>query len=143
MKQSHPVYGYSKMSNLQYWGIGILQGIDEVKSNVMNWFDLMTDNYEEYFSFDSETKAESCRLNFWDGLNEQVYEKEFIEEIYEIMEDIESGKVKLIPFTKEMWDEIDALTEGVGARRRMGSINRSSKAIISYARSVLYSSQIN
>ncbi len=122
MKQSHPVYGSRKMSNLEYWWTGILQGLNGVKSNAMNWFDLMTDNYEEYFVFCSKSKADSCRLNFWDGLNEQVYEKELLEELYQFMEDVESGNVKLVPMrlTKEMWDAIDALVCDVGAEDNLG-----------------------
>ena len=108
MKQSHPVYGYSKMSNLEYWWIVIQQGLHEVKNNAMNWYDLMTNNYEEYFTFlGYESKAESCRLTFWDGLNEQVYEKEFLEEIYQAMDDVESGKVKLIHMGEDFWKELE------------------------------------
>lgn len=97
MKLSYPVYGSSRMSNLEYWRIGILQGWAEFRYTFATWYDLMTNNYEDYFSFNEDDESEVCRLTFWDGLNEQAYEKEFLEQLYQVSEDIRSGKVKVIP----------------------------------------------
>jgi hypothetical protein len=107
MKISHPVYGSSKMNNLQYWVMGIHQGIYQVRSNFVNWWDLMTNNYEEYFSFEDETEEETCRLSFWGELNEQVYGKEFLEELYQIMEGVESGRIEVFTMDENFWEEID------------------------------------
>jgi hypothetical protein len=74
-----------------------------------NWADLMGNNYQEYALLASDDPLEQCILYFWDSLEDEIYPKHFLEELMQMVEDVESGKEKLIPFTKEMSDEIDYL----------------------------------
>ena len=74
-----------------------------------NWADLMGNNYQEYALLASDDPLEQCILYFWDSLEDEIYPKHFLEELMQMVEDVESGKEKLIPFTKEMSDKIDDL----------------------------------
>jgi hypothetical protein len=38
-----------------------------------------------------------------------VYPKFFLEELMQMAEDVATGKVKTVPFTKDMFDELDDL----------------------------------
>jgi hypothetical protein len=38
-----------------------------------------------------------------------VYPKEFLESLMQMADDVETGKVKIVPFTKEMFDQLNDL----------------------------------
>ena len=67
--------------------------------NFQAWADLMTNNYSPY-KVNPDTNAEQeCYDWFWTSIQlDDTYSKEFIEKIYLMVEDIESGKVKTIPY---------------------------------------------
>jgi hypothetical protein len=69
----------------------------------------MGNNHQEYALLASDDPLEQCILYFWDSLEDEIYPKHFLEELMQMAEDVESGKEKLIPFTKEMSDKIDDL----------------------------------
>jgi len=72
-----------------------------------NWADYMTGNYDDYADSDIQDPEEECRDWFWALLGEDnVYPKDFLEYLYELVAQIERGQVKLIPF-----DELDTLLE--------------------------------
>ena len=53
---------------------------------------------------------EECYSWFWQSLGEDdTLPKDFLEHLYQMAEDIETGKVKTVPFTREMFNEIDDL----------------------------------
>jgi hypothetical protein len=53
---------------------------------------------------------EQCYVEFWFSLNDDdVYPKEFLESLMQMADDVETGKVKIVPFTKEMFDQLNDL----------------------------------
>ena len=66
--------------------------------NFKHWSDLMTNNYEAYANPYGESPERECYEWFWASINmDETYSKEFLEELYQRVEDIDSGKVKPIP----------------------------------------------
>ena len=79
-------------------------------ANFRMWSDLMTDNYENYAFLKDDDPFEECYDWFWTSINlDETYPKYFLEELMQMVDDIETGKVKPVPFTREMFDEIDDL----------------------------------
>jgi len=112
MIYSKPLLGTNKkkLSWIEYiWFSCIQQGWYNCWYAFKNWTDLMGNNYQEYALLVSDDPLEQCILYFWDSLEDEIYPKHFLEELMQMAEDVESGKEKLIPFTKEMSDEIDYL----------------------------------
>jgi len=59
------------------------------------WRDLMTSNYEGYALLKDDDPYEQCYEWFWTSINlDETYPKEFLEHLHQMVEDIESGKVK-------------------------------------------------
>ena len=55
----------------------------------------MTSNYEGYALMREDDPEEECKDWFWTSLNEDdTYSKEFLEYLQQMVDDIESGKVK-------------------------------------------------
>ena len=78
--------------------------------NFRMWADLMTGNYENYALLEGDDPYEECYSWFWTSINlDETYPKEFLEYLQQMVDDIESGKVETVPFTREMFDEIDNL----------------------------------
>jgi len=73
----------------------------------------MGDNYQEYALLVSDDPLEQCILYFWDSLEDEIYPKHFLESLLQIVDDIETGKEKLIPLDEDFFDRIKELTDGV------------------------------
>jgi len=59
------------------------------------WVDLMTSNYDGYTVLDYDDPYTECREWFWQTLGEDdVYPKAFLEHLMQMIDDIDSGKVK-------------------------------------------------
>ena len=79
------------------------------------WADLMGSNYENYaLPRTVEDPEEECKEWFWASLNEDdVYDKEFLEYLMQMVEDIETGKEKTYSMDEVMerlknnWGEED------------------------------------
>ena len=69
----------------------------------------MGNNYQDYALLKTDDPLEQCILYFWDSLEEDIYPKEFIESLMQMSEDVRTGKVETIPFTKDMFDKLDDL----------------------------------
>ena len=55
----------------------------------------MTSNYENYALMREDDPEEECKDWFWTSLNEDdTYSKEFLEYLQQMVDDIDSGKVK-------------------------------------------------
>jgi hypothetical protein len=113
---STPVRGTAKkkttMNWWEYWiGHCWMTGWQSIHGAFRIWCDLMTSNYENYALPKSvEDPEQECLEWFWATLGEdEVYPKEFLEYLLQMVDDIETGKEKLIPFTREMFDNIDDL----------------------------------
>ena len=62
----------------------------------------MTNNYEVYDNPYGESPERECYEWFWSSINmDDTYSKEFLEYLYQMIDDIESGKEKLIPIDKD------------------------------------------
>lgn len=73
----------------------------------------MTSNYEGYALLKEDDPEKECLDWFWVSINEDdTYPKEFLEELMQLAEDVETGKVETVPFTREMLDRIDDLIGG-------------------------------
>ena len=76
--------------------------------NFKIWADLMTDNYEAYANPYAESPEQECYEWFWASISmDDTYSKDFLESLYQMMDDIDSGKVKPIPITLEELVEED------------------------------------
>ena len=76
----------------------------------------MGDNYQEYALLVSDDPLEQCALYFWDSLEDDIYSKEFLESLMQMVDDVETGKVKTYPMDEVMerarkWS--DEILEGV------------------------------
>ena len=68
----------------------------------------MTDNFEGYALLKTDDPYKECYDWFWTVLGEdEVYPKFFLEELMQMANDVATGKVKTVPFTKDMFDDID------------------------------------
>ena len=78
--------------------------------NFRMWSDLMTGNYENYGLLKGDDPYQECYEWFWTSINlDETYPKEFLEYLMQMVDDIETGKVKTVPFTKEMFDDLEDL----------------------------------
>ena len=78
-----------------------------------NWADLMTSNYTNYALLKEDDPYTECREWFWQILGEDdVYPKAFLEHLMQMVDDIDSGKVKTYPAdevfnkVKDIMDEV-------------------------------------
>jgi hypothetical protein len=111
---SRPLLGTDKNKTKLSWFEYILhsciiQGWYNCWYAFKNWGDLMGDNYQEYALLISDDPLEQCALYFWDSLEDDIYPKEFLESLMQMADEVETGKVETVPFTKEMFDKLDDL----------------------------------
>lgn len=91
-----------KMSWISYiWNSCIIQGWYNCWYSFKNWSDLMGNSYQEY-ALKDEDPLEQCILCFWDSLEDDIYPKEFLESLLQIVDDVKTGKEKLTPIEDVM-----------------------------------------
>ena len=84
--------------------------IQTFKCNFRIWNDLMTGNYNDYALMWYDDPYEECYEWFWSSLNiDETLPKSFLEHLQQMVDDIESGKVKTYPVTQDMFDELQDL----------------------------------
>ena len=112
---SRPLLGTEKnkvtMSWVEYYITHVFPtGWDTIAAAFRIWKDLMTNNYKDYSLLKDDDPFEECREWFWATLGENdVYPKFFLEELMQLADDVKTGKEKVVPFTKDMFDELDDL----------------------------------
>lgn len=85
-----------------------------MRMNFRMWTDLMLSRYDGYALMKEDDPESECIEWFWTSLNEDdVYPKEFLEHLMQMVDDIETGKEKLIPLDEDFFDRIKELTDGV------------------------------
>jgi hypothetical protein len=100
----------TKLSWFEYiWFSCIIQGWYDCWYAFKNWADLMGNNYQDYALLASDDPLEQCILYFWDSLEDDIYSKEFLESLMQMADDVETGKVETVPFTKDMFDRLEDL----------------------------------
>jgi hypothetical protein len=100
-----------KMSWVEYYITHVFPtGWNTIAAAFRIWKDLMTNNYKDYSLLKNDDPFEECREWFWATLGEDdVYPKFFLEELMQMADDVATGKVKTVPFTKDMFDRLDDL----------------------------------
>ena len=87
------------MTHLEYIKQHLLPSwVQQWTCNFRVWADLMTNNYEVYTNPWSESPERECYEWFWASINlDETLPKEFLEELYQMMDDIDTGKVRTYP----------------------------------------------
>jgi len=88
----------------------IQQGWMDCWYSFQNWADLMGNNYAEYALLKDDDPLEQCILYFWDSLEDDIYPKEFLESLMQMVDDVDTGKILTYP----MEDVILELKELMG-----------------------------
>ena len=94
-----------KMNWWQYWvGHCWMTGWQSIRSNFRMWSDLMGSNYESYaLPRTVEDAEQECIEWFWASLVEDnVYPKDFLEYLMQMVDDIDTGKEKVYPMDDVM-----------------------------------------
>lgn len=105
----------TKLNWWEYWiGHCWMTGWQSIHGAFRIWRDLMTDNYKDYALLDDDDPYQECYQWFWVSLGEdETYPKFFLEELMQMAEDVESGKVKTYPLTEDFFDRMKELTDGI------------------------------
>ena len=87
------------MTHLKYITDHLLRAwVQQWTFNFKHWADLMTNNYEAYAIPYSENPEQECYEWFWASINiDDTLPKEFLEHLYQMMDDVDTGKVKTVP----------------------------------------------
>jgi hypothetical protein len=103
-----------KMSWISYiWNSCIIQGWYNCWYAFKNWADLMGNNYKDYALLVSDDPLEQCILYFWDSLEDEIYPKHFLDSLLQMVDDIETGKEKVIPMDEEIMKRLQDLVKDV------------------------------
>ena len=104
----------TKLSWIEYyWNSCIIQGWYNCWYSFKNWSDLMGNSYQDYALLASDDPLEQCILYFWDSLEDEIYPKHFLDSLLQMVDDIETGKEKVIPIDEVFMKRLQNLTEGV------------------------------
>jgi len=115
-----PVKGTaSKKTTLNWWEYWIghcwMTGWQSIHGAFRIWADLMGSNYKNYaLPRTVEDPEQECIEWFWVTLGEdEVYPKEFLEYLMKMVDDIETGKEKLIPMDENFMNRLKDLAEDI------------------------------
>jgi len=79
-------------------------------NNFKMWRDLLSGNYESYALLKEDDPYQECYEWFWSSINmDECLDRDFLDYLQQIVEDVETGKEKLIPMTLEELDDISHL----------------------------------
>jgi len=94
LKGTHP--NKTKMNWWEYWiGHCWMTGWQSIRMNFRMWANLITSDYDSYALLKEDDPETECIEWFWASLNEDdVYPKEFLEHLMQMVEDIELGEVE-------------------------------------------------
>ena len=114
---SKPVLATDKeKTTLNWWEYWIghcwMTGWQSIGDAFRIWADLMGNNYAEYALLKDDDPLEQCILYFWDSLEDDVYPKEFLESLMQMVDDVDTGKVKTYSLD-EVMAELKDLTDDV------------------------------
>ena len=73
----------------------------------------MGDNYQDYALLVSDDPLEQRILYFWDSLEDEIYPKHFLDSLLQMVDDIETGKEKVIPMGEVMMNRLQDLVKDV------------------------------
>lgn len=118
MTYSKPLLGTDtdkvKLSWFEYiWNSCIKQGWYNCWYAYKNWADLMGNNYQDYALLKTDDPLEQCILYFWDGLEDEIYPKHFLEHLLQLSDDVKTGKEELIPMDENFMNRLKDLVDDV------------------------------
>jgi hypothetical protein len=120
MTFSKPVLSTDKKkTTLNWWEYWIghcwMTGWQSIRGAFRIWADLMGSNYADYaLPRTVEDPEKECIEWFWATLGEdEVYPKEFLEYLLQMVDDIDTGKVETIPLTEDFFDRLKDLVKDV------------------------------
>ena len=96
-----------------YWNSCIIQGWYNCLYAFKNWQDLMGNNYQDYALLKTDDPLEMCILYFWDSLEDEIYPKHFLDSLLQMVDDIDTGKEKVVPLDEDFFDRIKDLVKDV------------------------------
>lgn len=108
----------TKKTTLNWWEYWIghcwMTGWQSMRMTFRIWSDLMASNYDGYALLRDDDPEAECIEWFWASLNEDdVYPKEFLEHLLQMVEDVETGKEKIVPLDEDFFDRLKDLVKDV------------------------------
>ena len=103
-----------KMNWWDYWiNHCWMTGWQSIKYSFQNWADLMTGNWKDYALMFYDDPYEECNDCFWSYLGEDdVYPKAFLEHLQQMVDRINRGEEKLIPYdVEDLKKDMDTLED--------------------------------
>ena len=83
--------------------------VQSFRMNFRIWVDLMTDNFDNYALLKEDDPFTECYEWFWSSLNvDEVYPKEFLEYLLQMVDDIDTGKVNTYTL-EELKEDLELL----------------------------------
>ena len=103
----------TKLNWWEYWiGHCWMTGWQSIRSNFRMWSDLMGSNYASYKLLKEDDPEAECLDWFWGSLVEDdVYDKDFLEYLMQMVDDVDTGKVKTYPMEDVMAELKELLGE--------------------------------
>ena len=113
VRGTHP--NKTKMNWWEYWiGHCWMTGWQSMRMTFRIWANLMTSDYAGYALLKEDDPETECIEWFWASLNEDdVYPKEFLEYLMQMVDDIETGKEKVYPLDEDFFDRMKDLVKDV------------------------------
>jgi hypothetical protein len=112
MTYSKPLLATDKnKTTLNWWEYHIghcwMTGWQSIRGAFRIWADLMGSNYKDYALLKDDNPEQECLEWFWVTLGEdEVYPKEFLEYLMQMVDDIETGKEKVYPLDEDFFDRV-------------------------------------
>ena len=105
----------TKLNWFEYWiGHCWMTGWQSIAMTFRIWANLMTSDYDGYALLKDDDPETECIEWFWVSLNEDdVYPKEFLEYLMQMVDDIETGKEKVVPLDEDFFDRMKDLVGDV------------------------------
>ena len=103
-----------KMNWWDYWiNHCWMTGWQSINHSFKNWGDLMTGNWKDYALMFYDDPYEECNSCFWSYLGEDdTLPKEFLEHLQEMVDRIDRGEEKLIPYdVEDLKKDMDTLED--------------------------------
>jgi hypothetical protein len=103
-----------KMNWWDYWiNHCWMTGWQSINHSFRNWADLMTGNWKDYALMFYDDPYEECNDCFWSYLGEDdVYPKAFLEHLQQMVDRIDRGEEKLIPYdVEDLKKDMDTLED--------------------------------
>jgi len=119
MTYSKPLLATDKnKTTLNWWEYWIghcwMTGWQSIRGAFRIWADLMSSNYKDYALLKDDNPEQECLEWFWVTLGEdEVYPKEFLEYLMQMVDDIETGKEELIPMDEDFMNRLKDLVKDV------------------------------